>query len=605
MKPSAHFASQKVAQSLWHILQHRQITTLFQPILDMRVGSICGYEALSRGPSGSSLHAPDALFSAAEQLGLDVCLDLACAQAALESFAAQRLSTRVFVNLKRSTLVAEETVIDRVSGLIRAAGLEPTRVVLELTESAPAVDYVRLSRVIKRLHDLGVRIALDDLGEGFSSLRLWSELKPAYVKIDKHFIDGIHQDPQKLEFVRSIRQIAEGMGAHLVAEGVELVSQFSIIRDLGIPFGQGYFIGRPETVSACQPSPEATQCLSSRRVAMFPVAEANTAGQVRAATLLKNAPGVSPETPAVEVLDLMLANPTLDALAVVDDGRPVGIIHRAVLLDHFIRLYSRELYGRRPIQSLMDPEPLVVDQGTLIHDLSELVVRKGKQAVTSGFIITADGRYVGMGSGFDLMRALTEMQIAAARYANPLTGLPGNVPIQQHIERLFAVGAPFVAVYADLNAFKPYNDAYGFRRGDDIIALLGRILVEAAHTELDFVGHIGGDDFIVLFQSPDWEARCHRILQDFDAAAPQFFSEAHRAAGGYTSENRRGEQEFHPLVSLALGAVRVDPVGYHSYHEVALAAAEAKRMAKRSASSALFIDRRRGPHAPYTRSTQA
>ncbi len=585
---------------LLHILQHKQITTLFQPILNLREGSIHGYEALSRGPSDSSLHVPEALFRAAGYLGLTTALDLACVEAALENFAAQDLPGRVFVNLSPATLLAVEAISDRLNGLIHAAGLAPARVVLELTETAPGFDYAALRRITESLHASGVRIAMDDLGEGFSSLRLWSELKPAYVKIDKHFIDGIHQDPHKLEFVRSIQQIAEGVGAHLIGEGVELASQLSIVRDLGIRYAQGYFIGRPGALPARLPSPEAERCLNSARVGVFPGTMANSTGQVRATALLMQAPCVSPETPAEEVLDLMLANPALDAIAVVDDGRPVGIIHRAVLMDRFIRLYSRELYGRRPSRSFMDPEPLVVDQGTLIHDLSELVVRKGKQAFTSGFIITADGRYAGMGSGFDLMRALTELQIVAARYANPLTGLPGNVPIQQHIERLLAAGASFVAVYADLNAFKPYNDVYGFRRGDDMIALLGGILVEMAQAELDFVGHIGGDDFVVLFQSPDWEARCHRILQRFDESAPQFYSESHRAAGGYTSENRRGELEFHPLVSLALGAVSIDPVGYHSYHEVARAAAEAKRMAKRSASSALFVDRRRGPHAQAT-----
>ncbi|MFN3594305.1 MAG: GGDEF domain-containing protein [Thiobacillaceae bacterium] len=585
---------------LQQILQHKQITTLFQPILDLRDGRIHGYEALSRGPSDSSLHVPEALFRAAGHLGLTADLDLACVEAALNNFVARDLPGRVFINLSPTTLLTEEAIIDRLTGLIRAAGIEPRRVVLELTEAAPGFEFAALRHITGSLQALGLRIAMDDLGEGFSSLRLWSELKPTYVKIDKHFIDGIHQDPHKLEFVRSIQQIAEGVGAQLVGEGVELASQLSVVRDLGIRFAQGYFIGRPGVLPARLPSPEAESCLQANRVGVFPGTMANTTGQVRAAALLMEAPSVSPETPAEEVLDLMLANPALDAIAVVDDGRPVGIIHRAVMMDRFIRLYSRELFGRRQCRSFMDPEPLVVDQGTLIHDLSELVVRKGKQAFTSGFIITADGCYAGMGSGFDLMRALTELQIVAARYANPLTGLPGNVPIQQHIERLLAAGAPFVAVYADLNAFKPYNDVYGFRRGDDMIALLGCILVEASQPELDFVGHIGGDDFVVLFQSPDWEARCHRILQRFDESAPQFYSESHRAAGGYTSENRRGELEFHPLVSLALGAVAIDPAGYQSYHEVARAAAEAKHMAKRSASSALFLDRRRGPHAQAT-----
>lgn len=102
-----------------------------------------------------------------------------------------------------------------------------------------------------------------------------------------------------------------------------------------------------------------------------------------------------------------------------------------------------------------------------------------------------------------------------------------------------------------------------------MIALLGRILVETAQPELDFVGPIGGGDFVVLFQSPDWEDRCHHTLRCFDESASGFYSEAHRAAGGYTSENRRGVLEFHPLMSLAIGVVPIDRWGDHCDPEVA------------------------------------
>lgn len=93
---------------------------------------------------------------------------------------------------------------------------------------------------------------------------------------------------------------------------------------------------------------------------------------------------------------------------------------------------------------------------------------------------------LGMMVDLDLVCAETALDNFAARHANPLTGLPGHVPIQRHIERLLAAGAPFVAVYADPNAFKPYNAVYGFRRGDDMIALLGGILVEVAQAEREF-----------------------------------------------------------------------------------------------------------------------
>ena len=97
-----------------------------------------------------------------------------------------------------------------------------------------------------------------------------------------------------------------------------------------------------------------------------------------------------------------------------------------------------------------------------------------------------------------------------ARYANPLTLLPGNVPIQEHIERLLQSQRPFAVAYCDLDHFKPYNDVYGYKRGDQVIQRLGRILVECAAPEVDFVGHIGGDDFIVVFENADWPERCAR-----------------------------------------------------------------------------------------------
>jgi GGDEF domain-containing protein len=282
-------------------------------------------------------------------------------------------------------------------------------------------------------------------------------------------------------------------------------------------------------------------------------------------------------------------------VAVVDKGIPVGIIHRPAVLNRFIGLYGRELFGKKPCADFMDPDPLIVDKSTQINELSELVVKKGKAAFTQGFVITAKGRYMGLGSGFDLMREVSEMQIIAARYANPLTGLPGNVPIQEHMEHLLINQQNFVTAYFDLDQFKPYNDVYGFRRGDDIIQLLAHILRDSCNTELDFIGHVGGDDFVVLFQSRDWEVRCHGILARFDRERLALFSPDHVEAGGYRSEDRRGTMTFHPLVSLSIGAVLIDPAHYHHYQEVSRAAAEAKHHAKRIDGSSLFIDQRRTP----------
>ena len=575
------------------ILKNARLGTLLQPVLDLAEGRVMGYEALTRGPSNSPLHAPQALFRVAEQHGLLPALDWACVRMALKSHALLNLPGQLFVNMSPSSLLALEP--DALLDILKKNGLASHRVVIEITENASSIDYGDLRQAVARLREAGIEVAIDDLGEGFSSLRLWSELKPAFVKIDKHFISGIHQDPHKIQFLRSIRQLAEGARSQVIAEGVESASELAVLKDLGIRFAQGYLIGRPSPVPVRLPSREVEVCLRSGKVSVFPMLNARDGIHVPASRLVMSAPSVSPQTPSRDALQLMMEHPDLHALPVVEKDIPVGILHRPALLDQFIGLYGRELHGRKPCRELMDPNPLIVDKATHMTELSDLVVKKGKAAFTQGFIVTTEGRYLGVGSGFDLMREVTEMQIVAARYANPLSGLPGNVPIQEHMERLLRNRKTFVTAYFDLDHFKPYNDVYGFRRGDDIIQLLARILRESCNPELDFIGHIGGDDFVVLFQSLDWEVRCHGMLTRFDRECLALFDPEHVEAGGYHSADRRGTMTFHTLVTLSIGAVLVDPAHFHYYHEVARAASEAKHMAKRIDGSSLFIDQRRMP----------
>ncbi|HVL77171.1 MAG TPA: diguanylate cyclase, partial [Noviherbaspirillum sp.] len=149
--------------------------------------------------------------------------------------------------------------------------------------------------------------------------------------------------------------------------------------------------------------------------------------------------------------------------------------------------------------------------------------------------------------------------------------------------------------------FKPFNDVYGYRRGDDIIQLTARVIAMHCDPNRDFVGHIGGDDFIVLFQSGDWETRCRAILDEFHRVSAACFSAADRERGGFVSEDRRGNTVLHPLASLSIGAVRVEPGQYLSHHQIATAAADAKKEAKKISGDSLFIERRHAGLAPLSR----
>jgi diguanylate cyclase (GGDEF)-like protein len=583
------------------ILQHRRLQSLFQPILDLGTGHVHGYEGLIRGPSDSMLHSPLALLKAADQAGLRAEIELVCVETIIADFARMKLDANLFINLSPRFLNGAAPTLDRLLLMLEAFKVAPSKIIIELTEDSSPDEIADLGDCLKRYRDIGLRFALDDLGEGYSSLRRWSEHRPHYVKIDKHFTSGINQDPVKLQFVRSLQQIAVNSGAKLIAEGIETRAEFAVMRELGISFGQGYFIARPSS-TAPGISIEALDALKTVSVTR---AHGTTPFLIQTNKLLIDAPCLEPADSNETALETFKSRPQLHALAVVENGRPIGLINRYALVDHFSRVYVRELHGRRSCTQFMDGNPLIVDKATPVEELSKLVIHKGKATFTDGFIITDNGRYLGIGSGYDLMEVIMQLQIAAARYSNPLTLLPGNVPINNHIQQLLDDATPFWAAYCDLDNFKPFNDIYGYDHGDEIILLLSSILKDEVDTSRDFLGHIGGDDFFILFRSEDWEQRCQSILDQLAIRSSALYQRGHLNDGGYYSEDRCGRTVFHPLPSLSIGVVPVDQDAYHSHHEVAGAATAAKKQAKKTSGNSIFIERRQGHQAAITEQAEA
>lgn len=577
---------------LLDILDRKTLQAVFQPILDLRAGGLIGYEGLIRGPSDSPLHSPIMLLNAAEQWGMSGSVESLCVVTVIERFTRLGLPGCLFVNVSPLALLEGCLQTREVQAYLSRSSFPRESVVFEITESSPKMAFAPVIDVVTGLRDQGFQIALDDLGEGFSSLKLWSELQPDYVKIDKHFVQGVHQDPTKLQFIRSIQQIADNGGARLIAEGIETRAEFQVIKDMGICFGQGYFIGHPLDHPSRSPSQAVQDCMSSAQICVYPHTHKIDARKHQSGKLLVESPCVSPDAPSEEVLNVLQAHPKLHALPVVKNGVPVGLINRAMLIDQFSRVYTRELYGRKPCAMFMDNDPLIVDIKTPIAELSQRVVNKGKSNFADGYIFTDQGQYLGVGSSFDLMQEITRLQIQAARYANPLTLLPGNVPISEHTERLLENDQIFCACYADLDHFKAYNDVYGYRKGDEVIQMTANLLSVHCDPDMDFVGHIGGDDFFILFQSPDWEQRCRRILEEFDRGLARLLSARHLDAGGYEAEDRRGNLVFHPFPALSIGAVQIAPGRAIGPLEVAALAAEVKTMAKRTAGSTLYVDQR-------------
>lgn len=237
-------------EELLRIIETRSVHPVFQPILAFGTGEILAYEGLIRGPDDSPLHTPTKLFDAATRAGQLIELNMLCALKEVRQYARLGLQQQLFLNVTPQTVLDVRDDVQRISRFITDSGMDIAQVTIELTESQFISDRSIFRDALMLFRKAGFRVALDDLGEGFSSLRLWSELQPDFVKIDMHFVQGVSTDEVKYHFLKSMQHIAEGCGSSLVAEGVETVADFCILRDLGIDNAQGFLIGR----AAKQPS---------------------------------------------------------------------------------------------------------------------------------------------------------------------------------------------------------------------------------------------------------------------------------------------------------------------------------------------------------------
>jgi diguanylate cyclase (GGDEF)-like protein len=221
------------------------IRAVFQPIYDLTTGAPRGYEGLVRPLPNSGFNDPGTMFAAAEATGRTAELDIACVNTVMEAASRLRLPGSLTVNLSPRTLEMEEFSIQALLRMIARHGLEPGRIVLELTEREAIENIDRLRKAVESCRVAGIRVAADDVGAGNAGLRLLSQLRFDIVKIDLSLVQAGSGQNQSLEIIRTLRDLADRWGALVVAEGIETFAQLEVVRSLGIDAGQGYLLGRP------------------------------------------------------------------------------------------------------------------------------------------------------------------------------------------------------------------------------------------------------------------------------------------------------------------------------------------------------------------------
>ncbi len=404
--------------NLDRILAHGDITTLFQPIVSLSQRRALGHEALTRGPSNSALHSPINLLAAARHGGRLNDLEMLCRQNACRRYRQQHLPGKLFLNASPETLLDATHKPGRTLELLQSFGIPASEVVIELTEQTPTDDFELLDTALHHYRTMGFSIALDDLGAGYSSLRMWSQLRPDYVKIDRYFIDGIHLDPVKREFVQSILKIAETSRAQVIAEGIELAEELRVLSSMGVDLVQGYLLGRPQEVPRLNPEGLLSSSGWSQPV---PFEEPDDLSALR---LDRNA--VLIDQSVAEVQDVFSREDQLSAIAVVRaNGEPAGIVHRSQLIEAPHRAIANQ-----SVCQVMTLDYLAVELGQPLHQLSRLLT--SQERIDEAFIITLNGRYHGLGRTIDVLKLITEMAFRTRHAASSLP--PGSLPFRHSLQ---------------------------------------------------------------------------------------------------------------------------------------------------------------------------
>jgi EAL domain-containing protein (putative c-di-GMP-specific phosphodiesterase class I) len=227
------------------VLLGRQISTVFQPVIDLQRPGVLGFEALSRGPTGTAQHNPHALFAAAAATDLVFEVDRHCRLRALQAARSLPPPFKLFINVVPPSMHDPDF---KGAGLIRLQedfGLSPERIVLEVSEQYAIDNYTLFVEALQTFTQMGFSIAVDDIGARHSSLEKIAHLNPRYLKFDMQLVRDIDQSHVKREMARALKAFADKMDSKIIAEGVEREGEQLALVELGIDYAQGYLLGRP------------------------------------------------------------------------------------------------------------------------------------------------------------------------------------------------------------------------------------------------------------------------------------------------------------------------------------------------------------------------
>lgn len=552
-------ADPRIARSPGRFLAQAEagIAFAYDPVVDIHSGEIYAFSAVATDLDRLGLADAAALAAHGVALGCAAELEQLLMRKAIAGFARIPSAERckLFVRFSAASTGDHAALLDALEAQAASHRLLPWNLCLDIPEITDAGRYEDVRRFALTARNRDFTLALDDFGSGFSRLHMLYDVEPAILKIDRSFIAALQSDARKRLFVSSLVDFAHVLGIRVIATRVETVAELQACRAVGCDLVQGSLVSRPLRETAefrpAFPLPGAALRNELRRKAEREFLDQ----EIERLPVIRERDGVA------RALELFRANPAQTVLPVVNAlDEPVGIVLEPDLKRFLYLSFGRDLLLNPTIDNHLKRFIRPCRVADVQAPLARLVDLSSSD-MSDGIVMTENGRYCGWLSTATLLKISNEARLQIAQDQNPLTKLPGNSAIADHVSRTSAQPeADRAYCYIDFDNFKPFNDTYGFRIGDRAIILFSDLLKRRLAASRAFVGHVGGDDFFVGIDEWEPERVCAlmgEIRAEFARQVESLYSPEHRRQGYIVAEDRRGRSQVYPLLCVSIAVLHL------------------------------------------------
>ncbi|MBU3189500.1 EAL and GGDEF domain-containing protein [Clostridium bowmanii] len=569
-----------MSDELRRIIASNNLKSVFQAIVSLQTGDVIGYEALTRGPVDSKYINPEILFEEAKTHDLLWDLEILCRSNAIKTFSSHNSNKLLFVNVDPAVLKDEHFIKGFTKDILTEHNISPLSLIFEITEKTSIDNYKNFNEVIDYYKNQGYKIAIDDVGTGYSGLTTIANTRPNYIKMDMSLITNVTRDNFKKAIIKSFVEFANTTNTKIIAEGIEDVCDLYTLIEIGVHYGQGFLINRPD--DNLLETPELIKKRIINKNISLKKYSFSSSSNVEIGEIARQDNAVLSTTTCSEIDKIFKSNLNITGIPVVNsDGMTLGIVMNSNFFSKVGTQYGWSIFMKRSVQLIMDTNPLVIDYYTSLDKVSKIVISREEDKLYDYIIVEKDNKYYGVVPVITLLEKTMQFEVNVAKYSNPLTGLPGNVVIEDSISKLILEKKEFSLLYFDINDFKAFNDTYGFENGDRILSFTASVIQKQTCLYKDsFLGHIGGDDFVAIIPGHDVNELSQNIINEFDSNISSFYNEEDKGKGYIQSFNRNNNKENYPIMSLSIAIVMDKNKFYTNIYELTEDAAKIKKKCK-------------------------